>query len=237
MTAKTNLPQDIVKKREYGNVFLIIMLGVALFAALAFTVTSGLRNQNTSALSEQELVLAASDIMSYAQQVERAVDRVRRNGCSENQISFENDTDTNYTNPNAPGDQSCHVFHPDGGGISWRSPPANVNDGSQWIINGDNYIVGLDAGSVANAHELLMLLENVDTAVCTKINENLPLTLSSNPPQDDLGVVRTQRFTGTFGNANNGIWNPSGDFNRQQTFCFLNSSGDSTYFAHVLMIR
>ena len=51
------------KTGESGNAFLIVMLGIALFAALAFTVSRSMRSDNTSRLSQREAVLAAADIL------------------------------------------------------------------------------------------------------------------------------------------------------------------------------
>ena len=115
-------PRDTQK----GSAFFYILLGVVLFGTLAFTVSRGMRGQQTEAMSDRQAELAAADIIAYGQKIMRAVDKLRRKGCSENEITFEdnnsiskktNGTAFDYTNPNSPGDFSCHVFHESGGGV------------------------------------------------------------------------------------------------------------------------
>lgn len=108
------------RQSEAGNVFMFILLGIVLFGALAFTIARGFRSDTTSSISERQAELAATDILNYAQQIERAVNRLRRNGCSENDISFENSYyPTSTVNASAPGDNSCHVFDSAGGKIKY----------------------------------------------------------------------------------------------------------------------
>ena len=109
---------------ETGNIFIIILVAIGLFAALAFTVSRGSNTKSTNLLTRKQAQLAASDIMNYAQNVARGVRRVQdKYNCSETEISFEPppfDGSTAYDNANAPGDFSCHVFHPSGGSVSYR---------------------------------------------------------------------------------------------------------------------
>ena len=115
-----------LRTSESGNVFILILLGVFLFGALMYSFSRS-ANQGAGNLSKQQAKIAAQEILNYARLVEGAVDRVRRNGCSESEISFENDVVTGYTNPNAPTDKSCHIFDDEGGKVSY---PANLN---QWL--------------------------------------------------------------------------------------------------------
>ena len=103
---------------ESGNVFAIVMIGVVLFGALMYTFSRSAR-QGDGNLSQKKSEVVASDILAYAQRLERGVNRVMTRGCSEDFISFEHAGYVDYpVNPESPPDKSCHVFDPAGGGIS-----------------------------------------------------------------------------------------------------------------------
>lgn len=119
------------KKYQSGNIFLIVLLGITLFAGLAFTISRSMRSESTGRISDREIRLATTEIIEYSARVERAVNRLRRKGCSENQLSFEGVGEfmidvagnrLNLENKNAPEDFRCHVFHPDGGAVIERLP-------------------------------------------------------------------------------------------------------------------
>lgn len=112
-----------MKKRESGNVLFVILITVGLFALLTAAIT---RDETTTATyKDDESAILATELVQYAQSVKSAIDRVQmRNGCSDDQLSFENDRVDpaiwNYANPRAPADFSCHIFHPNGGGIDYK---------------------------------------------------------------------------------------------------------------------
>ncbi len=218
-------------RNQSGNVFIFIFLGIALFAALSFVVSSGLRSSTTGQLSSREVELAASDILSYAQKMQRAVDRVRRKGCSEADINFDNGAVTGYTNAGGPADNICDIFHPDGGAMAWISPQSAVNTGGEWIITGQNCITdlgtggaGCDSDSESN-EELLIILPNVTSAVCTEINRQLDVSTPSHGTNHD-----TTKFTGTFADG------AELDLDDLQTACGQDGGGN-LHFYSVLLIR
>lgn len=156
---------------ESGNVFLIILIGIGLFVALMFTFSRGMQ-QGTDSLSGREAELAASDIVSYGQQLQRGVERVIARGISETDISFANTVDTNYTNTNCSGTNDCLVFDPQGGAVTWKEPPARVNYTSASYFIGPNR-VGTADGTTLNigtdARDLVLMLP-VNEVVCKAIN-------------------------------------------------------------------
>lgn len=81
---------------QSGNVFIIILMGIVLFAVLSYTVARGRASETTDKLSAQKAALAAADIVNYAQRLERGVARLRQKSISENDISFESTQDVAY---------------------------------------------------------------------------------------------------------------------------------------------
>ncbi len=158
-------------RTQSGNVFLIILIGIGMFAALMFTFSRGIQ-QGTEGLSGRQAELAASDIVSYGQQVQRGVERLIARGISETDISFANPVDTNYTNPHCSGDNRCLVFHPDGGAVAWKSPPQGVNYTSADYFIGPNRVGSADGTTLnigTSARDLVIMLP-VNEAVCAAIN-------------------------------------------------------------------
>ena len=222
---------------QSGNVFFFILLGIVLFTGLIFVMANGMRSQSVSTMSERDLDIAAAEILVYAQKMSRAVDRVRRKGCSENEISFANNIVAGYTNGSAPSDNSCHIFHPDGGGVQWLSPQEGVNDGSEWIFTANNSIDDV-GGSGNTADEVLILLGSVSEALCLQINKELDLSFTNTPPQDEAGTFLTTKFTGSFGSpSTHAITHTNNDFSNVRTACMIESGGTTRYFYHTLLIR
>lgn len=222
------------RKTESGNVFIFILLGVVLFAALSFTVARGMRGDTVSTMSEREAVLAASDILNYAQKLERAVNRIRSRGVSESDISFENTGVAGYTNANCT-DNACRIFASSGGAASWKSPPSGANDGSDWVMTGQSCIEDLGTGAAGcgsdgngSNEELLAILPNVATNLCTAINDRLGI---SGIPADGGGGVSSTKFTGSFADGTE-VSLPGGP---HDAACF--SFGGNNYFYAVLLAR
>ncbi len=226
--------------KESGNVFIIILAGVALFAALAFTFTSSSK-KGTGNLSKQQAKIAAQEILSYARLVEQAVDRVRRNGCSENEISFENDVITGYENTNAPPDNSCHIFEAEGGRITFEE---NQNIYSQLLTNrvffGQGHCIkGLsrnDSTCTASNSALTYLIGPLKNEICLLINDSNDIqNIASVPPNQDLTGAR---FQGDF--ANTGFLTIENQFENKLYGCARDIAGGGAglnYFYYTLLIR
>lgn len=227
------MPRNKTSIAESGNVFLIILVAVVLFAALAFTISRGFRSSTTTTMSDREIALAATDIITYAQQVSRGVDRLRRKGVSENDISFDQSDVSGYTH-SSPQPDSNKVFNPSGAGVTWKSPQAGANDGSSWVFTGATCIgdmgtgaTGCDSDTDSN-EELIAVLPNVIDDLCTEINDRLSI---SSIPADTGGGASSTKFTGSFADGTEIIL-AGGPYNEA---CF--SRGGNNYFYSVLLVR
>ncbi|MFP4313580.1 MAG: hypothetical protein ACLFR0_04550 [Alphaproteobacteria bacterium] len=240
MTLKISTPPNNKPHRrtEAGNVFLFILIGIVLFAAISFVMSRGFRSEGTSKISDRQAELAAADILSYIQRVERGISRVRRSNISENDISLEFDGNFVNANCDAPADAAfpdCQVFNARGGRVSVVPPPANANDGTDWHFTGHTCIADIGNGdgtcegdSISN-EELLMVLRNVDQNVCEALNERLGIT---GIPADTGGGFSATAFTGTFAD-NTEIILAGGPF---RAACY-DAGGNTYHFYKVLMER
>ncbi|MCC7304950.1 MAG: hypothetical protein IT558_01685 [Alphaproteobacteria bacterium] len=215
---------------ESGNVFLIILLGIALFAALAFTVSRSMRSESAATMSKRQAELAASDIMTYAQRLERAVSKLRSRNVSENDLDFTNAVVAGYPHGVVQPDEH-KIFQKSGGGVNWQSPPSNVNDGSDWLFTGATCVPGVGSGSTGcesdgtSNEELLAVLPNLKLIACEEINRRLGI--SAMPAG---GTVSNTKFTGSFSDSAAPV-----GADGKNAACI--ESGGNYYFYYVLLAR
>lgn len=219
-----NKSQTPNRANEAGNAFLFILLGVVLFASLSFVMSRGFGTEGTSKISDRRAELAASDIMTYAQRIQRAVNRMRRDGISESDISLE--FDGNFVNVDCDEDTdrnfpACQVFHSQGGNVSEQAPPEGINDGEIWHFTGSTCIGDCNAGSTAD-EELLLVLENLEDNVCQFINRKLEI----DGIPTATGTFSTTDFTGNFSN-NTEIAITGGPFD---AVCYSDDTDNHLYY-------
>ena len=243
---------------EKGSVFFYIILGIALFATLAFTVSRGMRGKQTAAMSERKAEIIASDILSYTQKLAQTVDMLRRNNCSESELSFSYDSDGDgnyqdsgdtYYNADAPSDLSCHVFHPSGGNIKFieipEIPVSELNSGDLlYNITGS---LRTSLGDAMNNELAIMIISNTSNStwtspeypnmrlLCEKINNLLGHSFSTNGRNilttGDHSPLALPQFDGTFsgGQAISSTYN---------TACYSDVGNSNRFiFYHVLIVR
>lgn len=165
---------------QNGNILFIILLAIGLMAALTAAIQQTSRPDGAN-IDQESLVIRTSEVQRYASELERAVMFIIGNGISESDIRFAHpQASSDYGDLSADGDPSDQVFHKDGGGASYRSPPSGINDGSAWEFYGGTAIPG--AGS--NKADLVAVLPNVTDEFCQRVND---LNNQSGTPADTGG--------------------------------------------------
>ena len=204
------------RRDEAGNALLFVLIGIVLFAALTFTMSSGFRTEGTDRLSDRKAELAVSEILDYGARLQRAVDRIRRNGCSESDISFANSTVSGYEH-DPEVDDKCKIFHPAGGGLSWKTPNpeyivssfegSGANFGQYHFPYGTCiYGVGDEYDFTGNGNcnandqlneDLIMILPYAKENICSRINKKTGVTAESIPVEESC-VADHRKFTGSY---------------------------------------
>lgn len=160
--------------------------------------------------------LAATEIMQDFQRIKQAVDRVRVvNGCAVEQISFASSM-LAMGNPSAPADRRCHIFYPEGGGVSRVKfniqyfDPAKFTSGTLWYtfsMNIYNYFIGFNASNrqlnlgthnngVASV-DLLANIYGVTNNVCRAYNRLVGYNGPTyNPPT--INIYGNMHYSGVF---------------------------------------
>lgn len=180
-----------MKKASSGNALFLVLIGIVLFGALSFAVTKSFRGGEKTANLEQ-LKVGATDVLRYLSSVQQAVNRlITVNGCSESEISFENNMVLNGSNAavypagyvTTPADGRCKVFDSAGGGLSPRlfeQNPGFINPsaalvsqpkpGHFQVRNTEQFVgVGSDLPDVA------MRIMYVSAGLCAAVNKILDI--------------------------------------------------------------
>lgn len=199
---------------QSGSVFVIILLAVAMFAMLSYAVSQGSRSSGT-ALSKEQARVAAQEVISYGNVIQKAVAALRLRGCSDTQLNFTNNGKSrrgngsayDYTNPSSPDDGSCDVFSTNGGNVTPKFldsgfvDPALVDpswmDAHSFIVTATRMEgVGTNAG--AEGTDLIIWLGRLRPEVCMAVNDLLGVTNPSNKPPVDTFDCSSNPFQGTY---------------------------------------
>lgn len=247
---------------QNGNVLFIILIAVALFTAFSYAVTSSTRSGSGDA-SKENITLIASQLTQYGTALENAILRMRMtNGCTDTQISFENPIIAGYTNTSAPANYTCHIFRPEGGGISYLIPPTGANtltttyngnalqDRWPYVFSGDHCSLGVGTdGSTSdcravNSMELIVYLPIRNLDLCNEINKKLGNGFSSPPAATgySCGSAATPcygMFTGasTYRTFYNNLPANTRSACVQTSSVFPFYTGNIYYFYHILIAR
>lgn len=181
---------------QSGNVLWFILIAVALLGLLTMVLSRSGTTVDQSGNVEQTRI-KAGEVLRYAKGLELALDQLRLNGCSENELSFENNTDPNYTNPNAPADESCHVFSTRGAGQTWREfYDQDLNNTSSATVFSSAFAIE----NVGTSRQELIVFMRVSPSVCAEINRSMDIDDTDPDDISTLGNFEDWNlyFTGDF---------------------------------------
>ena len=207
-----------MKSSESGNILFMILIAVVLVGTLTAAINATSRPEGAN-IDPETLVIRASEVQRYASELERAITYILQNAISEEDIRFAHyDAHADYGDLGADADPSDQVFHVDGGGATYRAPPAGINDGSSWEFYGGTHAPGIGTGRA----DLMAVLPNVTQAFCDKINA---LNGQSGTPADTGGSAASGSDPGNCVNIG-----ALGRFDDAQQFYTSVNSMDETSF-------
>lgn len=228
------------RQNEQGNVLFVILIAIALLASLTYAITQGSRS-GTSGLTGERRELAAGEIITYGNALANTTGQLRLRGCSPEQISFDNNISAiDYENGSAPGNNTCHIFHPDGGGMTYQ----NVNDlalesgGAGLFFDGSNAVqnIGTTCAS-ASCADMAFYVRDLTADICKELNTQLSITNPSGEPpvDDDIGFTA---FTGAYSYSETLGDNSGSDaIAGAKSACLENDNDGSYNFYRVLVSR
>ncbi len=214
-----------ISNKESGSAILWILVAVSLFAALNYAFNSSSRT-STSLITDAEAEAYANQIIQYGNAVKAAVKRLQLRGCSDTEISFENNIVAGYENLNAPDDGSCDIFNTAGGGLQWNSNFESFYSG---------YIPMDDVSSTEP--ELSLQILNIPTDTCFHINKALSISTDMNADRTDAITSTTDKFVGVYDNTT--VTDISGDeiseFSGEKKYC--RDDGTDSHYIIALIAR
>lgn len=189
-------------KAENGNALFLILIAVALFAALSYAITQS--GRGGAGVDKETREIKTAQLMQKLAAFDQAFTRLTAvNGCTEAQISFENPTISGYANSNAPGDERCHMFSADGGGLTYESVPNDILNTSisdpengNYIFNGQNQLDFSPTGTVAP--ELAVIVPFIKKEICEKLNQKNQDYTGDPPRSNSSYTIASNKFQGTY---------------------------------------
>jgi len=248
--------QDFIRNSEKGSVIVWILVAIALFAALNYAVSKGTRSGATT-ITKEKAAVAASEIIDYGRALKQAVQTLQINGCSDTDVSFQNAVVAGYSHI---ADTSCHVFHPNGGGMNYLVPHDEWVDGvntaqthyQTWYTTSNSWVLGLGTdGSGSNCsggagdsscRELITGVPFIREEICIEINKKLGVGAdSTGTPYQDTGNSYSSpvsTFVGTYSTSGNQMGNATpSNYSNIMAGCIEGDSTPGYSFFQVLIVR
>lgn len=160
---------------ESGNAVVFIFIAIALFGALSFSFMKSMEG-GASSLSAQEANMLAQTIVNESMKIEKAINKMVRRGCSQDQFSMEKapqKTGLAWENTDAPPDKHCHLYEPEGGGL--EDTPLSSGTGAQvyWEYSA-HAAIGVSSSEMGPGfYGIAAYLNGLSDQVCSAINRQL----------------------------------------------------------------
>lgn len=179
--------QAFRRHNQRGSAIIYIFIFIALFGALIFTMSKGMRT-GAGSLTDQQAKLAATEILSYADTVRGGVKKLLIDGTQLEKISFQMDERktqanapiTNYLPNPACTNDTCRLFKPTGGGVKethfWQYGVAAPSWPSNYLHAGGLEFAMLDVkGLGTSLPEIVLKVNQVQKDICTAFNNLMGL--------------------------------------------------------------
>lgn len=235
-----------LQRYQNGSIFFYILLGVALFGALAFAISRGMRGQTSTTLNQRNINIAVSEILSEAQETETAISRLRQKGVSENDICFESNlfsevNNSAYSLVSGCSQNTNKLYHRGGGNLAYRNASqswldkdhSNDQGYGEWMFTNINGVegIGTDAMSTPDSMELIAFIPHIKKEICIEINSQL--SIGSIIP--DNGTAFTPEpvdsgFTSASGQIN------AAELQGKNSGCFKSNNTWDTYIFYQVLI-
>ena len=163
------------RSKERGNALIYVLIAIALFAALSFTLGRQTDTSETGDLESQRAELYATQLISYAAQTKSAIDQMLFTAASDiNDLDFMDPSDANFDT----GTLIHKVYHPQGGGlnpgvIADQAIAQVTNDPEPgWYMGRFNNIEWTGTAS-ATTNEVVLIAYQISEQICGVINEKI----------------------------------------------------------------
>ena len=156
---------------ERGNALVYVLIAIALFAALSFTLARQGDSGETVSLADDRAEIYASDLISYSVQVKSVIDQMLFTGTKVGDLDFILPTAAGFSGGTQL-DRTQRVYHPEGGGLNPASIPDDVatsemtNPDAGWYLGRFNNVEWTPTA----ADDVILVAYQIRREVCEKIN-------------------------------------------------------------------
>jgi len=157
---------------ERGNALIYVLIAIALFAALGFTLSRQTDTSEAGTLSEEKAELYATQLISYSAQAKSALDQMLFTAASDiGDLDFTVPTDVTFDT----GTLIHKIYHPQGGGLLPGKIPTEAitqvtNDPEpSWYLGRFNNV----EWTASAAEEVVLIAYQINEAVCGLINKKI----------------------------------------------------------------
>lgn len=181
-----------MRQSQSGNAIVYILIGIALFGALAYTFMHGAKTGQGN-LTANQASIAAVEIIDYSARVGRTVNKLRQRGCSEKEINFDNSLETHHINPYARASGECDVFGAAGGNLTPMAIPSSwIYSGHSFddifFYSGEDVIDGIGTTCTnASCADLTLAIWGVTKELCDALNNKLGQSFATIPSSSLVG--------------------------------------------------
>ncbi len=238
--------------RQSGNALWLILVAIVLIGALTAMFTRSTSTSDDTGDAEQ-VSIQASEVLRYANAVETGIQNLLSRGCSENELSFWNDSNgdgienssDDYYNAGSPPDHSCHLFDPAGAGLVHQEIGKKISDSLTTIYATANIgRVIKDVGSDAHT-DLYLQIGNSRAAMepfCDEVNRRAGIIKTGtagavyDPANTLISGMASVLYTGSFFSPITNVYDYSAWRGDAKYFCYGHNTS-TNYFVYVLLAR
>jgi len=185
---------------ESGNALIYVLIAIALFAALSFTLARQTDTSETGTLSDDRAELYATQMISYSAQIKLAIDQMLFTGANIGALDFTDPSDAAF-NSGTQKDRSNRVFHPEGGGVikgrldAMAVSESGTDPEAGWYLGRFNSV----EWTASAADDVILVAYQIREEVCAKINEKINGSSVIPTMNDSIKVVMIDDalYTGT----------------------------------------
>ena len=156
-------------KNSAGNVVIIILVAVALFGALTFTLSKSMNGGSSDELTQAQVELHASKLITYASEAEAVIAQMEFNGASYDDLNFVLPSNAAFET----GSDIYKVFHTDGGGLNLKpvqTPPFSTSAAITDIMIRNDF--GFE-WTPTTAPDIVFVARGLEQSVCEEINRQI----------------------------------------------------------------
>lgn len=157
-------------RSQRGNAMVYILVALALFGILTAVLARRGAQTDTENLTEEMAQFESAQILAYAQSTQKAVDQMLMSGTTPDDIDFTTPNDDSF-------DDGAHIyklFHPEGGGLTYKSADTKLFDtlggvASGWYIGMFNNV----EWTPTLQQDIMLTAYGIKQPVCEAINEKI----------------------------------------------------------------